>query len=54
MSREITLTRFFDAAPALVFELWTRPEHLKHWFGPSCFTPPKPRSIFGSAGAIAS
>ena len=41
MTREITLTRFFDAPPALVFELWTRPEHLKHWFAPSCFTTPE-------------
>lgn len=40
-SKAITLTRFFDAAPELVFELWTKAEHLKHWFAPDCFTTPE-------------
>lgn len=39
-TKAFTLTRFFDASPELVFELWTRPEHLKHWFAPNCFTTP--------------
>ena len=39
-TRSLTLTRFVDAAPALVFEVWTRPEHLRHWFGPRGFTTP--------------
>src|ERR1700678_826338 len=35
--REIVLTRVFDAPRRLVFEAWTKPEHLLHWFGPhSC------------------
>lgn len=39
-SKAITLTRFFAAPPELVFELWTKPEHLKHWFAPRGFTTP--------------
>jgi uncharacterized protein YndB with AHSA1/START domain len=35
--REIVLTRVFDAPRRLVFEAWTKPEHLLRWFGPrSC------------------
>jgi uncharacterized protein YndB with AHSA1/START domain len=34
---EIMMTRVFDAPRRLVFEAWTKPEHLLHWFGPhSC------------------
>src|ERR1051326_2726978 len=32
--REIRLTRDFDAPRKLVFEACTKPEHLKHWWGP--------------------
>src|SRR5439155_730098 len=32
--REIKLTRDFDAPRNLVFEACTKPEHLKHWWGP--------------------
>jgi uncharacterized protein YndB with AHSA1/START domain len=31
--REFVLTRVFDAPRALVFEAWTRPEHVKQWYG---------------------
>jgi len=31
--REITLTRVFDAPRRLVFEAWTRTEHVPHWYG---------------------
>jgi uncharacterized protein YndB with AHSA1/START domain len=31
--REIVLTRVFDAPRRLVFEAWTKPEHMKHWYG---------------------
>ncbi len=33
--REIVMTRCFDAPRALVFEAWTRAEHVKHWWDPS-------------------
>lgn len=32
--REILLTRVFNAPRALVFETFTKPEHLRRWFGP--------------------
>lgn len=31
--REIVLTRTFDAPRRLVFEAWTRPEHVRRWWG---------------------
>jgi uncharacterized protein YndB with AHSA1/START domain len=34
------LTRVFNAPRRLVFEAWTRPEHLKRWWAPKgCTTP---------------
>lgn len=30
---EIAMTRVFDAPRHLVFEAWTKPEHLRRWFG---------------------
>jgi uncharacterized protein YndB with AHSA1/START domain len=35
--REIVTTRLIDAPPALVFEAWTDPRHVEHWFGPDGF-----------------
>lgn len=31
--REVSMTRVFAAPRRLVFEAWTKPEHLAHWFG---------------------
>ena len=31
--REIVLTRTFDAPRALVFQAWTKPEHVRRWYG---------------------
>jgi uncharacterized protein YndB with AHSA1/START domain len=33
--RQIVITRLFDAPRALVFEAWTRAEHVIHWWDPS-------------------
>jgi uncharacterized protein YndB with AHSA1/START domain len=33
--REIRLVRVFNAPRRLVFEAWTQPEHVKHWWDPS-------------------
>jgi uncharacterized protein YndB with AHSA1/START domain len=33
--REIVLTRVFDAPRALVFEAWTKAEHVAKWWDPS-------------------
>jgi uncharacterized protein YndB with AHSA1/START domain len=31
--RGLLITRVFDAPRALVFQAWTKPEHLAHWWG---------------------
>ncbi len=33
--REIRLVRVFNAPRHLVFEAWTKPEHVKHWWDPT-------------------
>jgi uncharacterized protein YndB with AHSA1/START domain len=38
--REVVLTRVFDAPRRLVWEAYTRPEHLKAWVGPRRLTMP--------------
>lgn len=38
--RELVITRVFDAPRALVFEAWTKSEHLVNWFCPNGFTLP--------------
>lgn len=30
----VAFRRFIDAPPGLVFDAWTQPEHLRHWWGP--------------------
>lgn len=35
---ELIITRVFDAPRALVFKVWTQPEHLARWWGPQGFT----------------
>lgn len=32
---EFVITRTFDAPRNLVFDAWTKPEHLMHWWGPT-------------------
>ena len=31
--REICFTRFFERPHHVLFEAWTRPEHVRHWWG---------------------
>jgi uncharacterized protein YndB with AHSA1/START domain len=39
--REVVITRVFDAPRRLVFDAWTRPEHVPHWMtGPEGWTMP--------------
>jgi uncharacterized protein YndB with AHSA1/START domain len=38
LDREIVIARVFDAPRALVFKMWTDPEHTMKWFGPRGFT----------------
>jgi uncharacterized protein YndB with AHSA1/START domain len=34
---ELLIVRAFDAPAALVFAMWSQPEHFKRWFGPEGF-----------------
>ena len=36
--RELFLSRKIDAPIALVWEVWTKPEHIANWWGPNGFT----------------
>jgi uncharacterized protein YndB with AHSA1/START domain len=36
--RELVFTRIFKAPRELVFEVWTNPNHVVHWWGPKGFT----------------
>jgi uncharacterized protein YndB with AHSA1/START domain len=38
--RDVVVTRVLDAPRALVFEAWTQPEHVVHWWQPVGFGPP--------------
>lgn len=38
--RIFVITRFFAAPRALVFKLWTEPQHMAQWWGPRDFTNP--------------
>jgi uncharacterized protein YndB with AHSA1/START domain len=40
-SREVTITRIFDAPRELVFRAWTEKEHLARWWGPHHYTNPE-------------
>jgi len=37
---EVTISRYFDAAPELVYRAFTDPEQLAQWFGPLMFVVP--------------
>ncbi len=37
-NREMNITRIINAPRELVFEVFTKPEHIKQWWGPSGFT----------------
>jgi uncharacterized protein YndB with AHSA1/START domain len=50
--RELRITRHFPAPPAALFPLWTRPEHLVHWWGPRSFTMPHHRVDARPGGAF--
>jgi uncharacterized protein YndB with AHSA1/START domain len=39
-TREVTLTRTFNAPRAVVFRAWTDPKHMANWWGPHHFTNP--------------
>ena len=37
-SRELSITRLLNAPQELVWEVWTKPEHITHWWGPVGFS----------------
>src|SRR5262245_15808243 len=37
-NRELVISRAFDAPRKLVWQVWTDPGHIKHWWGPNGFT----------------
>jgi uncharacterized protein YndB with AHSA1/START domain len=50
---EVILTRLFDAPRDIVFDAFTNPEHLRHWFGPNGFTVPTAESDARPGGKFA-
>jgi uncharacterized protein YndB with AHSA1/START domain len=51
-SAELRLTRLIDAPREVVFEVWTRPEHLVEWWGPAGFSLPSCELDFRAGGAF--
>ena len=51
-TRELVLTRIFDAPRRLVFRAWTQPEHVAQWWGPHEFTNPVCELDVRASGAI--
>lgn len=51
-SRELTITRIFDAPRELVFQAWTDAKHIAQWFGPHGFTNPVAECDARGGGAI--
>jgi predicted 3-demethylubiquinone-9 3-methyltransferase (glyoxalase superfamily)/uncharacterized protein YndB with AHSA1/START domain len=49
---DLTITRTLDAPRALVFRVWTEPEHLAVWWGPHGFTNPECRADARPGGEI--
>ncbi len=39
-TREVVVTRIFDAPVDLVWKCWTEPEYITKWWGPQNFTAP--------------
>ncbi len=48
--RELVISRTFDVPRKLVFEAWTKPEHLTRWWGPDDFTLPFCETDFRAGG----
>lgn len=48
----LVITRILDAPRALVFKVWSQPEHLVRWWGPKGFTLPSCKMEFHEGGAF--
>jgi Uncharacterized conserved protein len=51
-SREITITRLFDAPRDLVFQAWTEPDRISKWWGPEGFFAPSVESDPRPGGSL--
>lgn len=51
-SAAVRLTRLIEAPREVVFEVWTRPEHLVEWWGPAGFSLPGCELDFRVGGAF--
>jgi uncharacterized protein YndB with AHSA1/START domain len=50
-TRDLVVTRFFDAPVAEVWKYWSESEHVKKWWSPQGFTTPTARMDFREGGA---
>jgi len=50
--QELRLSRVFDAPRRLVFEAWTKAEHVSRWFAPKPLTIPECKVDFRVGGAF--
>src|SRR3546814_884840 len=48
----LVITRVLDAPRALVFKVWSQPEHLVRWWGPKGFSLPSCKMEFHPGGAF--
>ena len=49
--REVVITRVFDAPAKLLFEAYSKPEHVQQWFGPRGFSLPLCQMDFRVGGS---
>lgn len=49
-TRDLIVTRTFDAPVELVWKAWTEPEYVMKWWGPDHFTSPSARIDFREGG----
>lgn len=50
MTKQIEITKTFDAPVEMVWKVWTEPELVKRWWGPKHFTSPVARIEFREGG----
>lgn len=50
-TRDLTLTRTFDAPVEQVWKAWSEPEMVKRWWGPTGFTSPVAKMNFREGGS---
>ena len=53
-THELVIERHFDAPPALLFKMWTDPEHIARWWGCTAMRANKVRNDLRVGGAFSS